>query len=744
MKKILVLLFCISNITFAQTTVKIDSPFRIDPVTGINGDEFEANSKFVQRFIFSPLVLPMVDPYLQDDYDYAWELSLIKTVQFYDSRGNWINYDASTKGAQSGTASNHFRILLRDGLKFRHNAGNAQRVRIDRYDDLQAEDVVLSYRLMRVTADRIYANIARNDPNAKLNSLLYSKLKSFNAVYCKDEGGNTYIYFKMDSNYAGDEFVKLLVYVPILSAKQIKNDAIKTKTSEDNKRLYDERVVFTDSLSLSKYDFYFFNPQSDMAKDFFREPLGYGQYIITSMVMVSSSERGAYSKCILQKNTEWCNFSQGLRAGTGYVSFNQNDYVNDNETITIELNGNKDLGTALQKFGEGRNNPETILYNFPLSAPLLGTLFGEGGTLDANMWDRISTSDLKRSMQISHKLYGLYFGSGMTTDIRNFFKLFSDRVRISNLIMYTREPDVSRDEFEAVLSMTGGRDGGRFILSDIVVKRLYYPFYAGGGRTNTNRNPTNLDIYYGQLEEKDDYYQNYNNTIGSRNVYQYYQSLNDEDQINFYTKFVGGRDFDKSMISTMTAHYNRIQNKLFDPRDKKVKIDICYDRQDQIGKIIATYYRNVLQQFFRNANIDCDIQRVDISNNQWKTKVTANQKLNRLSLLVKGWNYRLDLLGELGDMFVEDNTYKNISAEYSNFASITGTKLNAETIVLNVARHFVNDKNTVMIPLVGVQNYALYHPSHNNASDQIAYSFDKNRGLEILLFPYYWRQNRGR
>jgi hypothetical protein len=141
-----------------------------------------------------------------------------------------------------------------------------------------------------------------------------------------------------------------------------------------------------------------------------------------------------------------------------------------------------------------------------------------------------------------------------------------------------------------------------------------------------------------------------------------------------------------------------------------------------------------MRTFFRGQSITANINTQELLEyDQWKEKASASARTGKFSFLVKGWNYKFDLLDELGDQFVDDSSREQISKLYRQLINNTG--LNAENIIFNIAGAFID--NTVMIPLVGLQNYAVYTRSNNNP---VAAAFDENQDIEILLLPYYWRK----
>jgi hypothetical protein len=725
MKKLFSALFLFLGILyyplFCDTMqIKLVTPFRLNPIMGINGDDNEASSKFVQRLIFSSLVFPLEDPYLQDNYSIAFDLSLIERLEYKTDSGAWADYDFSNYGRPQNPVSNFFRITLRDGLKFYQ----ARQKRA--YDDLIADDVVYSYRISRITMDRAYQNYLAKGGKLGLNTLLYSKIKSFNDVYCETSNSQN-VFFNMDSNVSCEDFLKLLVYVPILSVKQVNNENSKyDKNSYEYRSLHGSlnmaSLVMTGQISNKTYDFYDFNkiPKNILAS-FYRQPIGYGQFLIDERpvrVGGGSMDADIWKRITFTRNSEWCNFKGRTVKKIGNYSIDHSRYRSNNDKIIIETTRDTDPLARMQGLNEN-----DVLYNIPLSASLF---------TDESL-NAISQEKAKRKMQISHYLYGVFFGPSpqgssipLFKGAREFFLSLADRTRIENIVRYIRG-DSDYSKFDSEIRQTSGT-----ILLDLELQRLYYPFYMTGKTVDRIDNRSELGRYYTRLEEEDNFYQEYKSLLYDRSLSDYYLSLGDDIDScrDVYDFYIGGTEYSEEAQSDIDEKFRLAQNYIVS--NNRVNIEIFFKKDDKIGETIAIHYRDILNGFFARQGIERTINTVEIANDnsEWQRRAEANSNNNKLSLLVKGWNYKFDLLDELRTQFIDKQTFGSVETQYKEL--INNSNLSAETMYYRIAMPFVDE--AIMIPLVGIQNYAVYNKDKFPA-------FDEFSDIEILLLPYYWKGN---
>jgi hypothetical protein len=738
-----VLIFLVFGRASAQSGknlyVEVDTEFRLDPIQGIRGDPLEANSKFVQRFIFSPLVLPLADPYLQDTFEVVIDLSLIDRLDYYQEN-QWKNYNLRNKEYnESNPESMFFRVKLRDNLNFIYINDNNQVVI---WDALSADDVVFSYRMARVTSDRVYKNYQmQNDKSLsiELNTLLYSKLKSFSMVNIEAGNNDRIVTFTMDKSYRCEQFLRLLAYVPILSATQICGDAIKKSPQSPlyqsiHNQYFNMKNTNIMNNELNLYDF---NKIDKRQLDrFYKRPVGYGQYLVRGTKSTGSNDRSRHSECRLVKNEEWCNYIYGT-ANLGGKTFYHSNYRNAREEIIIRLTNNINLST---RFNQLREN-NVILYNIPLAAINFG-VFG------ANLQEivKIAGDTKKRKMQISHNLYGIYFGPdfnfyddrSISRDVRDFFALFADRSRIENILKYSYNNEPDYLSFEEIMN-----SGDDFIVSDIKTKRIYYPFYMGNINDGTIE-ITELDKFYEQEQKKDTFSQEYNEELyGDEFSKEYfkYGLYTDSLREDFFNKYVGGNSYSSKINSELLLKFINIRNKIV--KNNEINIIIFSIRNDIISKTIALHYRDVLIQFFKeqvkfSGSIKINVD--EIAKQDWRNRAISNKNRNIISLLVKGWNYKLDLLDELNDQFIDAWDKNNIKTQYDNLVN-SSIEISAETIVAKIASQFTI--NNLMIPLVALQNYAVYKNKNSDPNPLIGtFESKEYQDIEILLFPYYWRKTQ--
>jgi hypothetical protein len=708
--------------------ITLVTPFKLNPITGINGDQYEASSKFVQRMIFSPLVFPLQDPYLQDDYSVALSLSLIEEkIQYLADNGSWMEYDLAAPLSDRIPSSTSFKVRLRENLSFYKYDDRSKRISF--YSYLFAEDVVYSYRLSRITIDRAYQEKDDGQGNINpqgLNTLLYAKIKSFDDIYCND---NYEIVFEMDSQKSCIEFKNLLVYVPVLSITQIlganslnPNDTInqllrgsmKLSHLFENKQLSNERY--------NRFDFNYLLKQRELIREFFNQPVGFGQYLVERTISYAGADKKGdeFKEITLVRNPNWCVFGDSEKQ-IGGEKFNHAYFAKRDDKIMITLTKNTD---SRERISESLNNTRQVLYNIPLSA----AIFSGEALEKANISDRLA----KRKMQISHSLYGIFFGPSIidppkpaAPEVRRFFGQFANRARIENIIRFI----ATKAEYEL---FDAAINDNTSITSDLELQRLYVPFYAGIGGESP------IVTYYREKEREDMFVREYLYQLGGKTIKDYFNNLSSDRKDEFFKDFVGGDDFpeDYNEMLRRDLNNNFISRNIL--VNNEIHIEIIHKTGDDIGRSIAFHYQRVLQQFFRShPSVKFDNNWIQVREIQdysrWRNLAIENARKKRtISLLVKGWNYKFDLLDELKDQFVDDQSLARIKAQYNNLINRGAIGLEAAENYKNIAAEFV-EKN-VIIPLVGVQNYVVYSKGYFP-------SFDKNEKIEILLLPYYWSTN---
>lgn len=723
-------------------TIVLRTPFRLNPILGIRGDDKEASSKFIQRLIFSPLVFPVQDPYLQDDFDYSPDHSIIDKLEYYSGSG-WNDFILNDPMANPLSSANKFRVHLRENLYFREDGFRKN----DATLLVTGEDVIYSYRLARITSDRVYfryINTRENDRGVlNLNSLLYSRLRSFVDVYL-EENNAEYIYFDMDKPYTCIQFIKSLAYVPILSATQLRaSESVKRNPTHDEYKSLHGRLNLSElqngnrfnSQEYNMYDFAAIE-RTSRGQRFYENPRGYGQYFVekrsAGIAGGGGSDPGLFTSCNFIKNDEWCNFgNQTKKVGTleSGTTIDHEEYRAGAERILVDATRDYDIKERMINNLE----PADVLYNIPLSANMFDTTEQERG---------LSFRSGKKAMQISHFLYGIYFGPDLDNpreplnrNVRDFFSFFADRPRLSNIINYMAGT-VEYTNFASVINETVAEDGQSVFLGHLQIQRLYYPFYMGATEQSTSEDSA-ISKYYRELEDNDYYQREYLSSLGGNTLNQYFAQEGSKSR--FFDQFVGGTGLPEQVKRELNDKLGSVMPHIV--RRNSLKIIIYYIEGDHPGRQIAGHFRDVVNKYFRENNIApvIDIQAREIAEyGEWKTAAERNARNGTVSFLVRGWNYRFDMMDELAGTYIEAAALREIRGEYERMInSDQSGRLSVDGLVYNIARRFVN--NSMIIPLVGLQNYSVYS-SEDKDPKGIAASFETYKDIEILLLPYYWRK----
>jgi hypothetical protein len=517
------------------------------------------------------------------------------------------------------------------------------------------------------------------------------------------------------------------------------SDDMKNKRSGDYRFIHNELDMDILSHSPSSlyneiYDLYDINKRlldergrvNDRGESFFRSPIGYGQFISDGIPTEEGTEVDLWINANLIRNPNWCDFPEKTTKDIGVNKFIHEDFSTKNDSYSIEYSPDVNWSIGINNLGD--NN---ILYNVPLSASLFNS--------DPLALVLASERRNKLKMQISHRLYGVFFGPAIENaseylyiEARDFFSCFAERVRLENIVKYiTGETQYAIFDDQIQFGLMNPNTGEHIesLLADLSIQKLYYPFYMGGQSENAE-SQTDISRYYLQLEEADTLSRQYKNMLGSRSLLEYYRGLNDTAKKDFYDNFINDVKFLPDVQKRMNDTFNNAREHMV--RNNEVQIEIFYERDDPIGRTIALRYEKTLAYFFSRTGNSTGIQykitpptSID-TNTAWRTRAINNAKANKLSLLVKGWNYKFDMLDELRNQFIDDGAFESVEGRYKDM--IAGT-LGTEATFHKIAQDFVNFN--IMIPLVGVQNYALYNKGSFPA-------FDRNKGIEMLMLPYYW------
>jgi hypothetical protein len=354
--------------------------------------------------------------------------------------------------------------------------------------------------------------------------------------------------------------------------------------------------------------------------------------------------------------------------------------------------------------------------------------------LDAKSEDdkKLSEETGKRMMQISHYLYGIFFGPDLRNNevpidlsIREFFAAFADRSRIENIVKYlsTNMDDIT---FRSMMVETR-----HSLFRDLQVQRLYYPFYLGVTGQSTSES-SDISRYYAELEKEDSFYREYRDELYNDTLEDHYLGLDEDEREDFYFNFIGGTTLPRIVENDIKSKYDRIRGRLVS--NGQIKLIIYY--RDNVGKVIADHYKALLSKFFTDENIKANIEAELLNDiKEWKNTAKSKARNGYYTLLVKGWNYKFDMLDELDGQFVDRSSLIAIRDRYVQLVDGSGQK--AEEVIQRVAKLYVD--NVIMIPLVGIQNYAVYL-KYTGTTNNVAAAMETYKKVELLLLPWYWRK----
>jgi hypothetical protein len=783
---IIILLTCF-EIGYGSEEVSLITNFHINPITGIRGDELEASSKFIQRLMYSALVFPLADPFLTDDYDIVADLSIIEPIIEYTMdryASNYNKYDISNDSnpSNSDLRGIKFKVKLRDNLKFAGYEYINNRYILDRNTPLNAKDVVFSYRLSRITMDRVYKKweegLENRISNLEINTLMYSRIKKINDIYALDDN---YIVFELDNYLSCKEFAKLLVYVPILSQLRILRKAYTDNTIRGFYAQLNFKYLYNTQINHGDYDDFDINKLKDRdhLKAFYGSPFGYGQFIAKGPTHSGTLIDDIFTGITLVRNENWCKFSNSseeikkitLRHENEKqtINFNHSDYCNDELELVVTVISDHDSKNRINELFKGRRNErgeivkdvngETvlerdinnefivknnnkILYNIALSTNTFNNY--------QELKDYSGLLTNKR-MHISHQLYGVFFGKynnrPLSPYIRSLFYGIADRYKLENILKYTTRTSDPTDFRSVILNEN--------LTSELRIKRLYLPFYNdsdnGGFREDIQK-----------IELKDLFYKNIYDKITGEGVYSfkdYFTKINTTSQENannehrnyFMQNNVSYPDY---LINDL---YSKSENDLMDSISNRIMIKVYFYGKDDIGKNIAGIYRNMLNAFFREltGSINYSLKGADITVqellnhdvNAWERTANDNSKRGIISLLVMGWNFKFDIREQLNYSFVDNSTINKINELYKNLIS-GDTDVDIIDIYRRIATAIIGFNNNasgnyiddcIMIPLVSIENYTIFNKTNEIFDNDIL----KNMDSQIMLLPFYWgKQNR--
>jgi type II secretory pathway pseudopilin PulG len=131
---IILFLFVISAALFAENlSIGVNTLFRLNPIIGIDGKEYDINSKFVQRFMSTPLVFPLENPYEQKELSVSFDLSLVDELEYAgcsDCSGCISKADRELIAAEEQARMDEEARLAADGIPQSKEAQLAEEARI--------------------------------------------------------------------------------------------------------------------------------------------------------------------------------------------------------------------------------------------------------------------------------------------------------------------------------------------------------------------------------------------------------------------------------------------------------------------------------------------------------------------------------------------------------------------------------------------------------------------------------------
>jgi hypothetical protein len=229
------------------------------------------------------------------------------------------------------------------------------------------------------------------------------------------------------------------------------------------------------------------------------------------------------------------------------------------------------------------------------------------------------------------------------------------------------------------------------------------------------------------------FFQEFFSAINRTTLRQFYATIMNNYPVRgrFFDMWIGGNDYPSEIKDELIRQYN--QNSRFILSEPgKIAIEVFYEENDKIGMAIANHFVNVMDQFFkRGVRINStNIKAVPFSRN-WQNRAKDNAKRKILSFLVKGWNYKFDLLDEIKNQFIDPQSIMYVEDQYNQL--ILG-RLSADRVTQYIAQSFYD--NNIIIPLLGIQKYAIYYTQQDEK-----HFFDGiDPKIEIMLLPFYWRK----
>jgi hypothetical protein len=740
MKKLMVLclgLF-VTGMVFAadQITIPLEHSFNLNPVLGITGTANDPDSRFVQRILFSPLVVPKTDPTIDMDFQYDLTVSLLDRQQDirYDTADDSQNprwREVSLGSFSDEIMSNHFLVYLNKDMSFVFKG--------QKYDSLTAEDVVFSYRLAQTTLSRKDSGGNLSEADQRFynytNAILRAKIGGLRSISCEDAYS---VEFLFNEKKTVKQLLEFMVYTPIVSVKQLfpLNNTDKKRYVREDEFRFSPRDDTATREKNKVYDMRDKIYESGL-KVFQESPASYGQYYVRDKAGLEPGTgmmRNAKS-VELAKNTEWAKNaaenSELMELGLGMHT----DYVNNMDRLKFEFIQNRRGFERLKAISEKRE--KLLITNFPLTGQAIlqrPGLFAPKNTDDtAKAYSLIS-----QKMHISYKLYGLVYSTQSrmfnAPENRAFFRDCLNRGALIQRIKASVQIRRWANERDRELL--------RNMLNQIEITPLYYPFYEGVSRIDTGK----LSELYNTCKESD---HSMDDTESLERMIADSVAGKAED-LNLIEGIMSGRHIQDDLLDSIIQKYTELKEVSMNPDERidanpnQITIRIIYNGEpSSVDAEIAKFYKENLNTIFgklkeegyidKKVNLSILVKETTQLSNKPSSIMDANPA--EFDIAVYGWNYRIDFLGEFAKQ-IHPTKRSRLESQYELLLAKMGTVTAVNDLLLQISEEIV--KEQTITTLLGIQNYVLYD-KNRIAMDNLG---DDKLGQFSMLYPYYWRRTR--
>jgi hypothetical protein len=674
-----------------EIRIPVNSDFSLDPIIGITGSESDANSRFIHRMIFSPLVMPMTDPIIDTDFTYDTSLSLVTAVsyKYVDSRGrdHFQKINNLAEPDPYREFSTTYRVQIRNDLYF-NNIGTKQTG-----SEITAEDVIFSYRAAQTTLSiKEKRDNDKEEHDNYTNAILRAQFAELYRVTYIDAQT---IEFTFTIEKHAKDFMKFLTFTPILSVEQLRG------SKEQEQKVY----AFKDGIDTEKYNMRHYTT----IRNFELQPASYGQFVVAERI--TPSNRGDIplftSGVKLIKNKNWTPIDitqSNVLDNVGLGKGNHKNYQNGSDKILVMNTGNKNASL------KSIENSTDLLINFPLTV----FEYSDGKTYIDQHYTKIAVWE----MYLSHKLYGMFYSPANklfdNPKIRLFFKNCLNRAAI--IERFKTDPVVLTEQTLGYKAL---------IQNKIEIIPLYYPFYAGNEREKANTIPSRLDDYSKELKNSDISYITYPEF--PEGIKDFNRKSSDE-QKNI-RDYLGGELWEEMRIK-LIDEYNAIKSEIPSGR---IRIRILYDENDKKALRIADMYLynlTKLNKFLDGPKFFVELVDLGKLRDAQIKKVTDVPK-SRFDVVIYGWDYRFDFLSEFMNAGFFDNyaAAGDLAYEYNQMLSEIG-ETSVSDKMFDFASRIVDTQ--IVSTLFGIQNYVIYN------KEKIPFKSMEKLGKQIMMYPYYW------